>query len=154
MKQGTIAIGSDHNALELKNLLRDHLTELGLLVVDCGVNDKEPVDYPEVARPVAEAVRLGTFERAVLICGTGAGMAIVANKVPGVRAVCVHDPYTAQRARASNDAQIMTLGSQIVGPSLAVKLVDIWLESEFQGGQSTRKVARISELEREYYHRP
>jgi len=88
----------------------------------------------------------------VLVCGTGAGMAIAANKVPGVRAVCVHDPYTAERARASNDAQIMTLGSQIVGSSLAIQLIDIWLASEFQGGRSAPKVAKICELERKYWN--
>jgi len=150
VKHRTIAIGCDHNALELKNSLSRHLIERGFDVVDFGVNDTNPVDYPEIAGPVAEAVRAGTFDRAVLICGTGAGMALTANKVPGVRAVCVHDPYTAERARASNDAQIMTLGSQIVGSSLAVQLIDIWLASEFQGGRSTPKVAKICDLERKY----
>jgi len=147
-----IAIGCDHNGLEIKNLLRDHLIERGCEVVDFGVHDNEPVDYPEIAGSVAEAVQKGTFNRAVLVCGTGAGMAIAANKVPGVRAVCVHDPYTAERARASNDAQIMTLGSQIVGSSLAIQLIDIWLASEFQGGRSAPKVAKICELERKYWN--
>ncbi|MGC9974522.1 MAG: ribose 5-phosphate isomerase B [Gaiellaceae bacterium] len=150
MTHGKIAIGCDHYALELKNLLRDHLLECGFDVVDFGVHDKQPVDYPDIAGAVAEAVQQGSFERAVLICGTGAGMAISANKVPGVRAVCAHDPYTAERARASNDAQIMTLGSQVVGPSLAIQLIDIWLASEFQGGRSAPKVAKIRELERKY----
>jgi ribose 5-phosphate isomerase B len=96
---------------------------------------------------VAEAVRKGTYERGVLVCGTGAGMAIVANKVPGVRAVCINDPYTAERAVASNNAQVVTLGSQVVGPGAAEKLIDIWLASSFQGGRSTVKVDKISKLD-------
>jgi ribose 5-phosphate isomerase B len=119
-------------------------------VEDFGVDEVEVVDYPDIGGTLAEAVRAGEFDRGVLICGTGAGMAIVANKVPGVRAVCVADPHTAERARASNNAQIMTLGSQIVAPTLAMRLVDIWLASEFQGGRSAPKVAKIDALERKY----
>ena len=150
MSSGKIAIGCDQNGLDLKNVVRDHMVERGFEVDDFGVHDREPVDYPDVGATVAEAVREGTYDRAVLICGTGAGMAIVANKVPGVRAVCAHDPYTAERARASNDAQIITLGGEIVGPSVAMRLIDVWLASEFQGGRSAPKVAKIDELERKY----
>ena len=92
----------------------------------------------------------GHFERGILVCGTGAGMAIVANKVPGVRAVCVQDPYTAERAVASNNAQIITFGAQITGPLVAEKLIDVWLASEFQGGRSAPKVAKIDALDEKY----
>lgn len=150
MPHERIAIGCDLFGLGLKNSLRDHLTELGYDVEDFGVKGDEPLDYPDVAGEVAGAVQRGEFARAVLVCGTGAGMAIVANKVPGVRAVCVADPYTAERARASNDAQVVTFGAQIVGESVALRLLDIWLAAEFQGGRSAPKVAKIAELERKY----
>lgn len=149
-KTKPIVIGSDHMGLPLKNVLRDYLCMLGYEVEDMGVNETSPVDYPDVGAQVAEAVGAQKFDRGILVCGTGAGMAIVANKVPGVRAVSVQDPYTAERARASNNAQIITMGSQIVGPEVAKKLVDIWLESEFQGGRSAPKVAKIDQLDEKY----
>jgi ribose 5-phosphate isomerase B len=99
---------------------------------------------------VAEDVAAGKFERAILICGTGIGMSIVANKVPGVRAACCHDVYSAQRARKSNDAHIMTLGSEIVGYALARELVDTWMASEFAGGRSLPKVELIDEIDKKY----
>ena len=118
-KSKKIVVGADHFGMPLKNVVRDHLIELGYEVVDLGVNSDDPVDYPDVGAQLAEAVAAGEFERGVLVCGTGAGMAIVANKVPGVRAVAVTDPYTAERAVASNNAQIITMGSQIMGPAVA-----------------------------------
>jgi ribose 5-phosphate isomerase B len=145
-----IIIGADHLGLALKNVVRDHLAGRGYTVVDAGVLSDDPVDYPDIGVKVAEAVGRGEYERGILICGTGAGMAIVANKVPGVRAVCINDPYSAERAVASNDAQIVTLGSRVVGPGAAVKLIDIWLESEFQGGASAAKVEKIKKLDARY----
>lgn len=150
-KSKKIVVGADHFGMPLKNVVRDHLIELGYQVDDIGVNSDNPVDYPDVGASLAEAVAAGDYERGVLVCGTGAGMAIVANKVPGVRAVCVTDPYTAERAVASNNAQIITLGSQITGAAVAVKLIDIWLESEYQGGRSAPKVAKIDELDAKYH---
>ncbi len=149
-KGGKIIVGADHFGLPLKNIIRDYLVSRGYTVEDAGVQKDDPVDYPDIGAAVAEAVRKGLYERGVLVCGTGAGMAIVANKVPGVRAVCINDAYTAERAVASNNAQIVTLGSQVVGPGAAVKLIDIWLESEFQGGRSTAKVEKIDKLDRDY----
>jgi len=146
-----IVIGADHMGLPLKDVIRDHLRKRGYVVEDMGVTSSTPVDYPDVGAQVAEAVAAGRYERGVLVCGTGAGMAIVANKVPGVRAVCVADPYTAERAVASNNAQIVTFGAQITGPAVAEKLVDIWLESEFQGGRSAPKVAKIDALDDKYH---
>lgn len=149
-KNVKIVIGADHFGLPLKNVVRDHLRSLGYVVDDMGVSSEEPVDYPDVGATVAETVAAGSYERGILICGTGAGMAIVANKVPGVRAVCVNDPYTAERAVASNNAQIITLGAQITGPAVAKKLIDIWLESEYQGGRSAPKVEKMERLDEKY----
>lgn len=145
-----IGIGCDHNGLQLKKVLKEHLLRKGYRVDDIGTATEEPIDYPDIGATLAELVRDGKYDLGILICGTGAGMAIAANKVPGVRAVCVSDPYTAERARASNNAQIITLGAQVVGPKVATKLVDIWLESKFQGGDSARKVAKIDQLDHKY----
>ena len=149
-KSKPIVMGADHLGLPLKNAIRDYLQKKGYQVEDMGVNSGDPVDYPDVGAALAEAVGAGKFERGILVCGTGAGMAIVANKVPGVRAVCVQDPYTAERAVASNNAQVITFGSQITGPAVAEKLIDVWLASEFQGGRSAPKVAKIDNLDEKY----
>ena len=142
-----IAVGADHLGLPLKDSVKRHLEEGGHEVVDYGVNETTPVDYPDVAIVVARAVADGTFERAILVCGTGIGMAITANKVPGVRAANVSDPYSAERARKSNNAQVLCLGARVVAPEMASILVDHWLASEFQGGDSARKVAKIDALD-------
>jgi ribose 5-phosphate isomerase B len=142
-----IGIGCDQNAYDLKMVVVSHLQGKGIEVLDYGCNEGEEVLYPNVAFKVAQEVAAGVFDRAILICGTGIGMSIVANKVHGVRAACCHDVYSAQRARKSNDAQIMTLGAEIVGNALATTLVDAWLESEFAGGRSKPKVDRINEID-------
>ena len=149
-KNSPIVIGADNMGLPLKNAIRDYLLKKGYKVDDMGVNVSDPVDYPDVGAALAEAVGAGKYERGILVCGTGAGMAIVANKVPGVRAVAVYDPYTAERAVASNNAQVITFGAQITGTSVAEKLIDIWLDSEFQGGRSAPKVAKIDNLDEKY----
>jgi ribose 5-phosphate isomerase B len=138
-----IAIGSDEAGFDLKAVVIEQLKARGLEVKDYGCYSPDPVDYPDVAYDLARAVARGEHERGILICGTGIGMAIAANKVPGVRAAQVHDPYSAERARKSNDAQIMTMGARVIGPELAKSLVDTWLDSEFSGGNSARKVAKI-----------
>jgi len=140
-----IAVGADENGAELKDAMRDYLHEKGVEVKDYGNGDS--VDYPDVAKDVAEAVARGEHDRAILVCGTGIGMAITANKVPGVRAAQVADTYGAERARASNDAQIMALGGKTIQPEVAKGLVDHWLESEFQGGRSAPKVDKIKQIE-------
>jgi len=145
-----IVIGSDHLGLPLKQKICEYLYSLGYEVEDMGVKEEDPVDYPDIGTALAEMVAARHYSRGILICGTGAGMAIVANKVPGVRAVCVQDPYTAERARASNNAQIITFGSQITGIEVAKKLLDIWLKSEFQGGRSAPKVKKIDDLDQKY----
>jgi ribose 5-phosphate isomerase B len=145
-----IIIGSDHFGLPLKNQIRDFLTEKGYMVEDVGTDSENPVDYPDIAERLASEISIGRYERGILICGTGAGMAIVANKLPNVRAVAVYDPYTAERAKASNDAHVITLGSQIIGVEVAKKLVNIWLEAEYKGGRSAPKVKKMVQIDHKY----
>jgi ribose 5-phosphate isomerase B len=142
-----IAVGSDDIGLPLKAVLVEYLDELGIEHVDVGASDATPIDYPDVAEEVAAAIAAGEFERGILVCGTGLGMAIAANKVPGVRAATCHDVYSAERARKSNDAQIITMGSRVIGAESAKVVLRAWLESEFQGGNSARKVAKINAIE-------
>jgi ribose 5-phosphate isomerase B len=139
-----VAIGSDEAGYVLKGMVAEVIRAEGWEVDDFGCHSTDPVDYPDVAFAVAHAIARGEYARGVLICGTGIGMAIAANKVQGVRAAQAHDPYSAERARKSNDAQILTLGARVIGPELAATLVRIWLASEFAGGGSARKVAKIS----------
>lgn len=142
-----IAIGSDHLGHGLKSGLIDHLATRGVETVDFGCGPGEEIDYPDVAERVARAVAAGEFPRAILVCGTGLGMAIAANKIPGVRAASLSDAYSAQRARRSNDAQVLCLGSLVVGEALATVLADLWLDSDFAGGRSAAKVAKIDALD-------
>jgi ribose 5-phosphate isomerase B len=145
-----IAIGCDEAAFEMKEAIKEYAKSLGYDVEDYGVYDQNPVLYPDIAVKVAQAVAEGKHERGILLCGTGIGMAISANKVPGIRAAQCHDPYSAERARKSNDAQIMTMGARVIGIELAKSLVAIWLTSEFQGGRSKPKVDKIMEYEKKF----
>jgi ribose 5-phosphate isomerase B len=145
-----IGLGSDHLGFALKEQLVSFLTQRSEKVHDFGTFSDEPTDYPDVAVAVAEAVQAGLMERGILVCGTGLGMAIAANKVPGILAAPVTDPYTAQKARESNNAQIITLGANIVGRDLACRIVEAWLKAEFRGGPSARKVGKILALEQRY----
>jgi ribose 5-phosphate isomerase B len=145
-----ILIGADVNGAELLKDLQNYLEDKGHEVVNVGLDEAD--DYPDVATRLAERIAAGETDRGILICGTGLGMAITANKVPGVRAATCHDPYSAERVRKSNDAQIITMGAQIIAPTLARTLIDHWLVSEFQGGRSTRKVEKMKALD-ERYHR-
>jgi len=141
-----VAVGSDPNAVELKEVVKTQLTELGFSWEDYGSED--PV-YANVAIKVSEAVASGKHERGILVCGTGIGMSIAANKVPGAYAALVADAYSAERARKSNNANIMTLGSLVVGTGLAKTLVTIWMKSEYvAGGPSEPKIQRICAYER------
>lgn len=146
----SIAIGCDEAGFVLKESIKNFLIKRGYEVEDYGVYNTEPVLYPDIAVKVARAIADGRNDRGVLICGTGIGMAITANKVPGIRAAVCHDPYSAERSRKSNNAQIIALGARIVGEELAKSLIATWLDSEFQGGGSTEKVKRISEYENEF----
>jgi len=144
-----IGIGADHNAYEAKEELKDYIEELGHEVKDYGTYSPEAVDYPGIAFETAEGIKNEEVERAVLICGTGIGVAISANKVKGVRAAQVNDPYSAERAQLSNNAQIITFGSKIIGVDVMKLLTKEYLSHTFQGGNSGRKVEQISEREEE-----
>ena len=148
-----IGIGCDNLAIGLKDTVIEYLKGQKLVevdVVDFGVKDPTPVHYPDIAEKVAVSVAKGECDRGILICGTGIGMAMAANKVPGIRAAQVYDVYSAERARKSNNAQIMTMGALVTGPALAKKLVEAWLVSEFAGGGSAPKVDKIMAIEERY----
>src|SRR5215469_12550111 len=145
-----IAIGADDAAFELKVKIVEYLKSAGIPVHDYGTFSADPSLYPDIALEVAQAVAAGKHDRGILMCGTGIGVAITANKVPGIRAAVCHDPYSTERSRKSNDCQIMTMGSRVIGDELAKSLVDIWLAADFQGGPSTLKVDRIKEIEQRF----
>lgn len=143
-----IAIGADDAATELKNVIVACLQQHNIPVTDYAPeNNGLQTSYPDIAFEVAQAIKGGKHQRGILLCGTGIGMSIVANKVPGIRAAQCHDTYSAQRARKSNDAQIITLGARVIGPELAKSIVEAWLASEFEGGGSAPKVAKIGYYE-------
>jgi ribose 5-phosphate isomerase B len=142
-----IAVGSDHAGLALKEEVKKVLSEAGAQVEDLGTHSAEPVDYPDPALAVAEAVACGRAQMGVLICGTGIGMSITANKIPGVRAALCHDAYTARLAREHNDANVLCLGGRVLGAGVAGDLVRVWLEARFAGGRHTRRVDKIRALE-------
>jgi len=138
-----IAIGSDHAGFELKQYLRDHLSTLGHTVVDCGCDSTDSVDYPEFGAAVGRTVTAGDAERGVIVCGTGLGISMAANKVPGIRAALVHDRFTAQMSREHNDANVVAFGSRVLEPKHARELLDVWLATAFEGGRHARRVDKI-----------
>lgn len=142
-----IAIGADHAGYDLKEDLEAFLRELGHQVEDVGTHGRESCDYPDFARAVAERVVRGEADRGILICGTGIGMAIAANKVPGVRAAVCHEPLSARLTRQDNDSNVLTLGGRLIGPVMAREVVRVWLETPFAGGRHERRVAKIRQLE-------
>lgn len=147
----TIAIGADDAAYEFRDALVNDLNERGIKVVDFSSDKHDDCTlYPDVAHAVAIAIRQGQFERGILICGTGIGMSIVANKVPGVRAAQCHDTFSAERARKSNNAQIIALGARVIGAKLGKKIIQAWLAAEYEGGSSAVKVERIDYYEHQH----
>ncbi len=142
-----IAIGCDEMGFELKQVLIARLKEKNIEFTDFGSFENEKVLYPSIAEKVALEVKNNDYDRGILICGTGIGMAITANKIHGIRAAQIHDSYSAERARKSNDAHIMTMGALVIGPSLAVSLLDTWLDSDFSGGRSQAKVDLMEEID-------
>ena len=143
----TIALGADHAGFHLKEALKAWLIEQGYQVVDYGTHSPESVDYPDYAAQVAEAVADQKVERGVLVCGTGIGMAITANKVPGVRAALCSDLYTARVSREHNDANVLALGGRLMGPEMALDILRMWLETDFAGGRHSRRGDKIGDLE-------
>jgi ribose 5-phosphate isomerase B len=142
-----VAVGCDHRGRNLKRLAIGHITERGGACQDFGTNESAPVDYPDVARAVAEAVGKGDFHFGILVCGTGIGMGMAANKVKGIRAAVCHDVYTASRARQHNDANILCLGEDVVGSGLAREMIETFLNTDFEGGRHTARVDKIRALE-------
>ena len=144
----SVAIGCDEAGYELKQLLKPLIETWGYTLQDYGCYSSSPVLYPDIAVAVATAVGAGEHRLGILICGTGIGMAICANKIKGIRAAQAHDTYSAERARKSNDAQILSIGARVIGPELAKSIVKVFLESEFEAGRSGAKVERISAVEK------
>jgi ribose 5-phosphate isomerase B len=145
-----IAIGSDHAGFKLKGIIKQRFSSLAREFADFGVNTPQPVDYPDIAAAVGEAVARGDCDQGILVCGTGIGMAIAANKVPGIRAALCHDVFTANAAREHNDANILTLGERVLQPEMACSIVDAWLQARFAGGRHARRLEKIVELEKKY----
>lgn len=142
-----IAIGCDHGGFKLKEEIRKMFEEKGYDFKDLGTFSEDSVDYPDIALEVARAVRDGKFDRGILICGTGIGIGIAANKVQGIRAALCHDTFSARASREHNDANILTMGERVIGPGLAKDIVDIWLETDFSGGRHARRIQKISDIE-------
>lgn len=146
-----IAIGSDHGGYTLKNEILHHITEKGHDVKDFGTCSSSSVDYPDFGLAVAEAVRSGEFERGIIVCGTGLGISITANKVPGIRAAVCTDSFMAKMSREHNDANVLALGERVVGIGVALDIVDVWLNTDFAGGRHKIRLDKISEVEKKYY---
>jgi ribose 5-phosphate isomerase B len=144
-----IAIGSDHAGFELKEEIKKHIEKLGHEYKDFGTFGKESVDYPDFASKVAKAVSKKIYDRGILICGSGIGMSMCANKVPGIRAALCYSIETAKLSRKHNDANVLTLGARLTNPKLAKKIVEVWLQTEFEGGRHKRRVDKIMEMEKE-----
>ena len=149
----TIVLGCDHAGWELKESLKEWLIQQGYQIQDFGTHSPDSVDYPDYAVQVAESVAGGKAERGVLICGTGIGMAMAANKVPGVRAALCSDLYTARMAREHNDANVLTLGGRLTGKELAREILEMFLKTEFAGGRHSQRVEKIREIEERFSKR-
>jgi ribose 5-phosphate isomerase B len=147
-----IVIGSDHAGFELKEAIKPYLTELGHEVKDFGTFDgTTPVDWPDIAFLVAQSVMRGEFDRGIMIDGIGTAMPIVANRLPGIRAMCCYDAFTTQMSREHGDANILCLGGYMIGKGLAKILVKQWLTTEFLGGRYTKRLEKVKELEKVLY---
>lgn len=145
-----IAIACDHGGLNLKNTVKKYLEDNGYEVLDFGTDSTASCDYPDHALPAAEAVANGKCERGIVICSTGIGVSIVANKVPGVRCAHCHDSYCAEFTRLHNNSNMLALGEKVVGAGYALKIVETFLKTEFEGGRHQRRVDKITEIEKKY----
>lgn len=143
-----LVIGSDHGGFELKEAIKAYLVRDGTYqILDVGVFEKSSFDYPLIAQRVVKKILSGEFSKGILICGTGIGMSIAANRYKGIRAALCHDHYTAKFARAHNDANILVLGGRVLGEGLALEIVDVFLNTEFEGGRHKRRLCQIEEDE-------
>jgi ribose 5-phosphate isomerase B len=146
-----IACAFDHAGFPLKRLVVDLVGQLGHEPIDLGTNSTEPVDYPDIARAGAEAVRSGRAERAVVVCGSGAGVAVAACKVPGIRAACTHDTYSAHQCVEHDDVNVLCLGARVIGPALAAEVITAFLAANFTGEERhVRRLGKIMAIEREF----
>ena len=147
-----VAIACDHAALELKNAVKKHLTDRGFEVVDFGINEPGSVDYPDYALPVAEAVAGGNADKGILICGTGIGMSICANKVKGIRCALCSDTFSARATREHNDANVLAFGERVVGGGLALDIVDAFLDTPFSNAERhVKRIDKITAIENKYF---
>ena len=135
-----VAIGCDHGGLDLKDIVKSVVNELGHDIVDQGCNSSESVDYPNFANAVSSLVKDGNCERGILICGTGIGMSMVANRIPGIRAALCHEMFSARMSREHNDANILCLGARVIGQGLAAEIVRTWMTTDFAGGRHQRRI--------------
>ena len=142
----TIAAGCDHGGFSLKTVLIEHLLESGQKVLDLGTNSNERVDYPDFAEAVAKSVASGEAEFGLLVCGSGIGVCMVANKISGIRAATIHDVTSAHLSREHNDANIICLGERLIGPEVAKEALDVFLASEFQEGRHLNRVKKIDKI--------
>ncbi len=145
-----LALGSDHGGYRLKEEIKKLLDEEGLTYQDFGCYSTEAVDYPDVAQAVGEAVAAGDFAKGIVCCGTGIGVNIAANKIPGVRAALCHDTFSAKATREHNDSNVLTMGERVIGFGLAGEIVKAWLGAEFAGGRHQRRVDKIAQIEAKY----
>lgn len=145
-----IALACDHGGLNLKNKIKAYLEERDYEVVDFGTNTTDSCDYPDYALPAAEAVASGECEKGILICSTGIGVSIVANKVPGVRCAHCHDVYCAEFTRRHNNANMLAMGEKVIGEGYAMQIVETFLTTEFEGGRHERRVNKIADIEKKY----
>ena len=145
-----IAIACDHGGLNLKREIKKYLAEKGYEVMDFGCDSFDSCDYPDYALPAAEAVAKGECDRGIVVCSTGIGVSIVANKVHGIRCAHCHDTYCAEFTRRHNDANMLALGEKVVGVGYALKIVELFLNTEFEGGRHSRRVSKISDIEKKY----
>ncbi|GAE27226.1 ribose 5-phosphate isomerase B [Halalkalibacter wakoensis JCM 9140] len=142
-----VAIASDHGGLQIREELKNLMDELNIEYEDFGCECTTSVDYPDYALPVAEKVASGEFDRGILVCGTGIGMSIAANKVKGIRCALVHDMFTAKVTREHNDSNILAMGERVIGAGLAREIAKTWLLTEFEGGRHAKRVQKITEYE-------
>ncbi|MDA8234938.1 MAG: ribose 5-phosphate isomerase B [Clostridia bacterium] len=148
-----LAIGSDHGGFRLKEDIKEFLAEEGFAFEDFGTRSPESVDYPDIAEKVAGAVLAGRCDKGILICGTGIGISIAANKLPGIRAALCHDTFSAKATREHNDSNILAMGERVIGFGLAREIVRTWLGTQFAGGRHAVRVGKIGELESKYISR-
>jgi ribose 5-phosphate isomerase B len=150
-----VACAFDHAGFPLKQLVLEVVGELGHEAVDLGTHSTDPVDYPDTARAGAEAVRSGRAERAVVVCGSGAGVAVAACKVPGIRAACTHDTYSAHQCVEHDDVNVLCLGARVIGPALAREVIEAFLSASFSGEERhVRRLGKIEAIEREFSREP